>query len=120
MKQYDKYSLYIVSTLNKLKSDGYIIDFKYENQFQYEMMALYILGEKDKLYILNNIFFELISSSVDLNKLKLTILYNYIYNGVIYDADFLQGYEEIKRGYSVGYFGKYADRSELDKDFYKS
>jgi hypothetical protein len=116
---YSNISQKIETYLEKLQSNKKIIDFKFENQFQYNLIAIYILSEKNIIEKLNKLFFNEFSSLIGDTNLNVNILYSYIENNTLYDAEFLQGMKEIEKGYSVGAFGKYSDISDLPEDFYK-
>ena len=101
-----------------LKSDDNILAFKYENQFQFNSIAIYILGEMDKLENINSRIKNAFNFYVKDDKVILNILYNFVDQDKLYDHEFLSGKDDFIKGYSFHQFGSLSCLSDLENDFY--
>jgi hypothetical protein len=122
-KQFDQESAVskkILGKLQILKSENLIHNFHLENQFQYNIIAIYILLDRNKAFEFHQKFKKYLSESTNNFLIDLNVLYNYIEDNKMYDMEFLQGREEIMQGYSIEYFGDSASISDnMDIDYYE-
>jgi hypothetical protein len=122
-KQFDQelaISKNILEKLQIFKSENLINSFHLENQLQYNIIAIYILSEKNKTFEFHQKFKKYLNELTNNFLVDVNILYNYIEDNKMYDMEFLQGREEIMQGYSTEYFGDSASISDnMDIDYYE-
>ena len=109
----------INNILSRCVSSAMIDNFHMENQFQFNVIVIYILGDKHGLVEFHNYFKEILIEETQDFSVDINILYNYQFEGIMFDMEFMQGKNEIMRGYAIEEFGYYSEVSDsIDTDFY--
>jgi hypothetical protein len=100
-------------------SETLIDSFHIENQFQFSVIAIYILGKKDNNVFFHDKFKKFLIETTKNFKVEINILYNFIINEEIFDQEYMQGEAEVMRGYSIESFGYSSELSEtIEPNFY--